>query len=73
MYIYIYIAVVYMLIDAVRLQLAPFGRPFLQKLNLEKWAQPQGDLNFKTACWSENTKWFWDLRPSVRLAENGFN
>ena len=36
----------------------------LQKLNLERWAQPLGDLNFhQRALRSENKQWFRDLRP----------
>ena len=36
-----------------------------QKFNLEKWAQPLGDLNNQRALWSEYKQWFWDLRPSI--------
>ena len=36
-----------------------------QKLNLEKWDQPLGYLNFQRACRRENQQWFWDLRPSI--------
>ena len=36
-----------------------------QKFNLEKWAQPLGDLNFQRASRSDNKQWFWDLRPST--------
>ena len=35
------------------------------KLNLDKWAQPLGDLNFQRASWSAHKRWFWDLRPSL--------
>ena len=34
-----------------------------QRFNLEKWAQPLGDLNFQRAFWSEHEQWFLDLRP----------
>ena len=36
-----------------------------QTINMEKCAQPLGDLNFQRACWSEHKQWFWDLRPSI--------
>ena len=37
---------------------------FVQKFNLEKWAQPLGDLNNQRAS-CEHKQWFWDLRPSI--------
>ena len=36
-----------------------------RKLNLERWAQALGDLNFQRAFWREHKQWFWDLRPSI--------
>ena len=35
-----------------------------QKLSLDKWAQPLGNLDFQRACWSENKQWsgIWDLQ-----------
>ena len=29
------------------------------------WAQPLGDLNFQSVCWSEDEQWFCDLRLSL--------
>ena len=36
-----------------------------QKFNMDKWAQPLGDLNFQRASWIEHKQWFWDLRPLI--------
>ena len=33
--------------------------------NLEQWAQPLGDLNFRRAFRSKHKQWLWDLRPSI--------
>ena len=35
------------------------------KLNLDKCAQPLGDLNFQRAFWIQHKQWFWDLRPLI--------
>ena len=37
-----------------------------RKLNLEKWAQPLEDLNFRRAFWSNNKQCLWDLSSPIQ-------
>ena len=50
---------------------APFATADVQKVNMDKWAQPLGDLNFQRAFRSEHKQWFWDSRPSILCFANG--
>ena len=63
LYIYIYIYT-YIHMYNIKLHLnAPRGQR--ARFNLERLAQPLGDLNFRRAFRSEDKQWFWDLRPPV--------